>query len=148
MTLPRTLRSLLAALALAALAAPVFLRAARALDLMQIGERAAFHSGVDVERLKRRVALAAALGVGGATAAAGPVGFIGLVAPHLARLTVGPAHGAMLPVAALYGMTLALLADLFVRLVAPPAEPPVGLALSLIGGPFFFWMILRRRGRA
>lgn len=141
-------RVTLAALALAALAAPVFLRAARALDLMQIGERAAFHSGVDVERLKRRVALAAALGVGGATAAAGPVGFIGLVAPHLARLTVGPAHGAMLPVAALYGMALALVADLFVRLVAPPAEPPVGLALSLIGGPFFLWMILRGRGRA
>ncbi len=137
-------RIALATVGLIALAVPVFLYSARALDLMQLGERAAFHSGVDVERLKRRVALATALGVGAATAAAGPIGFIGLVAPHLARLTVGPAHRSMLPVAALYGMALALSADLFVRLIAPPAEPPIGLAMSLIGGPFFLWLVMRR----
>lgn len=128
--------------------APALLLMSRALDLMQLGERAAFHSGLDVERLKRRVALLVALGVGAATAAAGPIGFVGLVGPHLARLTVGPAHRSMLPAAALYGMALTLVADIAVRLVAPPAEPPIGLALSLIGGPFFLWLILRARAHA
>lgn len=137
----------LVTLALTALALPAFLRAARALDLLQLGERAAFHAGLDVERTKRRMALATALGVGAATAAAGPIGFIGLVAPHLARLTVGPGHRAMLPVAALYGLALVLAADLAVRLAVPPAEPPIGLATSLIGGPFFLWLLLRARGR-
>ncbi|WP_340110541.1 iron ABC transporter permease [Pikeienuella sp. HZG-20] len=134
-------------LILALAAAPLFFQMARSLDLMQLGERAAFHVGVDVERLKRRAALATALGVGAATAAAGPIGFVGLVAPHLARLTVGPSHRAMLPVAALYGVALVLVADLGVRLVAPPAEPPIGLATSLIGGPFFLWLLLRARRR-
>jgi len=137
----------LVTLALTALALPAFLAAARALDLMQLGERAAFHAGLDVERTKRRMALATALGVGAVTAAAGPIGFIGLVAPHLARLTVGPGHRAMLPVAALYGLALVLAADLGVRLAVPPAEPPIGLATSLIGGPFFLWLLLRAKGR-
>jgi len=137
----------LVTLALTALALPAFLAAARALDLLQLGERAAFHAGLDVERTKRRMALATALGVGAVTAAAGPIGFIGLVAPHLARLTVGPGHRAMLPVAALYGLALVLAADLGVRLAVPPAEPPIGLATSLIGGPFFLWLLLRAKGR-
>jgi len=136
----------LVTLALTALALPTFLAAARALDLLQLGERAAFHAGLDVERTKRRMALATALGVGAVTAAAGPIGFIGLVAPHLARLTVGHGHRAMLPVAALYGLALVLAADLGVRLAVPPAEPPIGLATSLIGGPFFLWLLLRRAG--
>ena len=137
----------LVTLALTALALPAFLAAARALDLLQLGERAAFHAGLDVERTKRRMALATALGVGAVTAAAGPIGFVGLVAPHLARLTVGHGHRAMLPVAALYGLALVLAADLGVRLAVPPAEPPIGLATSLIGGPFFLWLLLRAKGR-
>ncbi len=133
-------------LGLVALTLPLFLRAARALDLMQLGERAAFHAGLDVARARHRLAFATALGVGAVTAAAGPIGFIGLVAPHLARLTVGPAHRALMPVAALCGLALVLAADLGVRLAVPPAEPPIGLATSLIGGPFFLWLLLRRRG--
>lgn len=134
----------LAACLCAAVCAPVFLAHVRALDLFQLGERAAFHSGLDVERTKRRLAIATALSVGAVTAAAGPIGFIGLVAPHLARLMVGPSHARLLPVAALVGMALVLLSDLTVRLIAPPAEPPIGLATNLIGGPFFIWLLLRR----
>lgn len=133
------------ALVLVAAVLPLFLGAARALDLMQLGERAAFHAGLDVARAQQRMALATALGVGAVTAAAGPIGFIGLVAPHLARLTMGPAHRALMPMAALCGLALVLAADLGVRLAEPPAEPPIGLATSLIGGPFFLWLILRRR---
>lgn len=134
-----------------ALALPAMLAmatAARALDLFQLGERAAFHAGLDVEREKLKVGIFSALAVGASTAACGPIGFIGLVAPHVARLTVGPDHRFILPAAALIGATLALGADLVVRTVAPPAEPPIGLATALIGGPFFLRLVAARtRGR-
>lgn len=116
----------------------------RALDLFQVGERAAFHSGLDVERVKLRAGLLTALAVGAVTAAAGPIGFIGLVAPHMARLIMGARHQWILPASALIGTALILLADLGVRLAVPPAEPPIGLATSLIGGPFFLWLLLRK----
>lgn len=138
----------LAATVIAGAAAPIFLLLTRELDLFQLGERAAFHAGVDVERTKLLAALATALAVGAVTAAAGPISFIGLVAPHLARLLVGPSHALALPSAALIGVGLILSADLTVRLITPPAEPPIGLATGLIGGPFFLWLLLRRREAA
>ena len=122
----------------------LFLRMGRALDLFQLGERAAYHSGLNTERAKRNVAIFSALAVGAATAVAGPIGFIGLIAPHMARLLVGPRHALVLPAAILLGATLLLLADLAVRNVVPPAEPPIGLATSMIGGPFFLWLLMTR----
>lgn len=135
----------LVAAGLSAAALPVLLLRARDLDLFQLGERAAFHAGLDVERVKRRIGLATAIAVGAVTAAAGPIGFIGLVAPHLARLALGPRHDILLPAAMLTGIALVLAADLTVRLAVPPAEPPIGLATSLIGGPLFLWLLLRGR---
>ncbi|MEM8699461.1 MAG: iron ABC transporter permease, partial [Pseudomonadota bacterium] len=140
--------SLVAAASLLTFAtAPVLFRQSRALDLFQLGERAAFHAGLDVEGVKRQIAIATALAVGAVTAAAGPIGFIGLVAPHLARLALGPRHVVLLPASVLLGICLVLAADLAVRLAVPPAEPPIGLATSLIGGPFFLWLLIRTRGR-
>ncbi|HMQ95133.1 MAG TPA: iron ABC transporter permease [Amaricoccus sp.] len=136
----------LASLCIAAAAAGL-LRLALALDLLQLGERAAWHSGLEVERVKRAAGLWSALAVGAGVAVAGPIGFIGLVAPHIARLCVGPAHRTLAPAAALVGAALLLGADLGVRMIAPPAEPPVGLATSLIGGPFFLWLLLARMHR-
>ncbi|MEM9780111.1 MAG: iron chelate uptake ABC transporter family permease subunit, partial [Pseudomonadota bacterium] len=104
----------------------------------------AFHSGLNVEATKIRLAALTALAVGVVTAAAGPIGFIGLVAPHMARLILGPAHRWVLPGAALIGVVLVLAADLAVRLAIPPAEPPIGIATSLLGGPFFLWLLLTR----
>ena len=95
----------------------------------------------------QRAAILSALAVGAATAVAGPIGFIGLVAPHVARLLVGPAHRLILPAAALTGAALVLGADLAARNVAPPAEPPIGLPAALIGGPFFLWLLMRRLRR-
>ncbi|MCE8021885.1 iron ABC transporter permease [Halomonas sp. MCCC 1A11036] len=123
---------------------PLFWRQGRGLDLFQLGERQAFHAGLDVERTKRVLAAVAALSVGAVTAAAGPIGFIGLVAPHLARLLVGYAHRWVLPASALLGISLVLAADLVVRLAIAPQEPPIGIATSLIGGPFFLWLLTRR----
>ncbi len=135
-------------LAVVSVAAAALATLGRALDLFQIGERAAFHSGLNVERTKRNIALLSAIAVGGATAAAGPIGFIGLVAPHMARLIIGPSHRLVLPASALLGMGLLLGSDLAVRNIVPPAEPPIGLATSLIGGPFFLWLLLTRmKGR-
>ncbi len=127
----------------------LMLRYARDLDLFQIGERAAFHAGLDVERAKLRLGLLTALSVGTVTAAAGPIGFIGLVAPHMARLILGPAHRLLLPGSALIGVVMVMSADLAIRLSVPPAEPPIGIATSLIGGPFFLWLLLTglKRGR-
>ena len=119
------------------------MRLSRALDLLQLGERAAWHAGLEVERVKRAAGLWSALAVGAGTAVAGPIGFVGLVAPHIARFCVGPHHRLVTPAAALIGAALLLGADLAVRLVVPPAEPPVGLATSAIGGPFFLWLLLR-----
>lgn len=136
--------SVIITLTVVVVAAVFLLRLGRALDLFQLGERAAFHAGLDVERVKWKAAILTAVAVGGATAAAGPIGFIGLVAPHMARLIVGPNHRAVLPASALLGTVLILGADLVVRNIVPPAEPPIGLATSLIGGPFFLWLLLNR----
>lgn len=142
--------SLLVALVagLTAVTLPLFLAQSRALDLLQLGERAAFHAGLAVDRSRLLIALATALSVGAVTSAAGPIGFIGLAAPHIARLIFGPLHRLLLPASALVGIVLILSADLAVRLAVPPAEPPIGLATSLIGGPFFLWLLMRQISKA
>ncbi|MEM1299713.1 MAG: iron ABC transporter permease [Pseudomonadota bacterium] len=123
---------------------PVFVWQTRALDLLQLGDRAAFHSGLNVTKSRLLIGGSTALSVGAVTCAAGPIGFIGLVAPHIARLLFGPVHAVLLPAAALIGVVLVLSADLAVRMAVPPAEPPIGLATSLIGGPFFLWLVLNQ----
>jgi iron complex transport system permease protein len=121
-------------------------RAAKELDALVLGEREAHHLGVEVERLKGRLVFLTALGVGVAVAASGTIGFVGLVVPHLLRLLLGPGHRALLPASALGGATLLLLADLLARTVAAPAELPIGALTALLGGPFFLYLLLRRRG--
>ena len=121
------------------------LKYARSLDLFQLGERAAFHSGLNVTGIKFTACGVCAICVGAGVAIAGPIGFIGLVAPHIARMLVGASHKVLLPASALVGGCLLLGADLIVRNVAPPQELPIGLATSLIGGPFFLFLLLRER---
>ena len=133
-----------AALAMAVAAAPLFF-ATRALDLMQLGESEAFHLGVAVKSLKRRVILCAAAAVGAGVALSGIIGFVGLVVPHLVRLLLGASHRWVLPGAALLGAALTVLADLLARTVAAPAEVPVSLVTSALGAPFFLWLIARVR---
>ncbi|MOA34402.1 Hemin transport system permease protein HmuU [compost metagenome] len=86
-----------------------------------------------------------ALGVGAAVAAAGMIGFVGLVVPHLVRLLTGPDHRRLLPAAALAGATLLLLADLAARLLLAPAELPLGTLTALLGAPFFLYLLRRER---
>jgi iron complex transport system permease protein len=117
------------------------------LDLLQLGEENARHLGVDTKRLTRRAVLCSATMVGAGVAICGIVGFVGLVVPHLVRLLGGPAHRFVLPGAALLGATLMVSADVLARTVVVPAEIPVGLVTSAIGGPFFLWLIARVRPR-
>lgn len=131
--------------AIMTLSSLALLRFTRALDLFQLGERAAFHSGLNVTKIKFTACGICAMAVGAGVSIAGPIGFIGLVAPHIARMLVGGSHRYLLPASALVGGVLLLGADLIVRNIAPPQELPIGLATSLIGGPFFLFLLLRSR---
>lgn len=122
-------------------------RCARGLDLLQLGELTAHGAGLDASRLKRQVVLATALGVGVCVALAGIIGFLGLLVPHCLRLWLGPGHRLLLPASMLGGALLLLVADTLARTLASPAEIPVGLLTSLLGGPYFLWLLLRRRRR-
>jgi len=117
---------------------------ARELNILLLGEHEAQHLGVDSEGLKRSVIICTALCVGAAVAVSGIIGFVGLVVPHLIRLTIGPDNRLLIPASALLGAALLLVADSFARLVVSPAEMPVGILTSLIGGPFFLWLLVKQ----
>src|SRR3546814_14798296 len=84
---------------------------------------------------------------GRAVAITGVIGFVGLVVPHLVRLAAGPDHRLLLPASLLLGASLMLVADLFARTLVLPAELPIGILTACLGGPFFLWLLLPRRGR-
>ncbi|MEW5967327.1 MAG: iron ABC transporter permease [Pseudomonadota bacterium] len=133
-------------LAVVALVAAVFLRQARALNALLLGEAEATHLGVDVQATKRRIFLGVAAAVGVLVAFTGMIGFVGLVVPHLARMLLGPDHHRVLPVSMLLGALLVVLADLGARTLIVPAELPLGVLTAALGAPFFVWL-LAKRGR-
>jgi iron complex transport system permease protein len=115
---------------------------ARGLDTLVLGDAAAFHMGIPVQRLKRIVILAVAAACGATVAAAGSIGFVGIVVPHLLRLVIGPSHRFLLLGSAIGGAALLLLADSLARTVATPAEMPIGIITALIGAPVFLFLLL------
>lgn len=121
---------------------------ARRLDLLALGERAARHVGVDVERLRVVSIVAVALLTAAAVAFCGIIAFVGLVVPHLIRMVVGPGHRVLVPLSALGGAVLLLAADLVARTAVAYADLPIGMLTALVGGPFFFWLIRRTRRQA
>ena len=130
---------------LAALVAAPFL--AHGLNAMTLGEATAHHLGISVQRLKTTAILIVAASTGAAVAASGGIGFVGIVVPHLLRLTVGPDHRFLLPGSALLGAAFLLIADAVSRTIVAPAELPIGIVTATVGGPFFLWILLRRRGQ-
>ena len=118
---------------------------ARGLDLIVLGEAEAFHMGVAVERLKRIAIVLVAAATGAAVSVAGVIGFVGIVVPHLLRLVIGPGHRLLLPAALCLGAILLLVADTFARVIAAPAELPIGIVTAAIGAPFFLSLLLRQR---
>ncbi len=118
---------------------------AHRLDLLALGESAAAHLGVNVERLRQIAVLIVALLVSASVAFTGIILFVGLVVPHLMRMIVGPGHRILIPASVLCGAIVLLAADLGARTLVPNADLPLGMLTSLIGGPFFFWMLRRTR---
>lgn len=123
---------------------------ARQLNLLALGERAAAHSGVHVERLRLLAIIFTALLTGAAVAYAGIIAFVGLIVPHLLRMLVGPSNRLLIPASALGGALLIAVADLAARTLIPFADLPIGIFTALVGGPTFFWLLRRtlRKGLA
>ncbi|PLR37430.1 iron ABC transporter [Chimaeribacter californicus] len=117
---------------------------ARRLNLLQLGEEEAHYLGVPVRQTQAALLILSALLTAAAVAVSGIIGFIGLVIPHLARMVMGADHRALLPASALLGAMLLLLSDTVARTAVAPAEMPVGLLTSLIGAPWFLWLMIRR----
>jgi iron complex transport system permease protein len=115
------------------------------LDALGLGEEAAQQMGVAVERDKRLVIVLGSLLTASAVALSGLIGFVGLFAPHVMRLLVGPGHRRLLPSATLLGATFLVLADLIARAALPPSEIPVGILTAFVGGPMFLWLLRRER---
>ncbi|MFI8267525.1 Ferric enterobactin transport system permease protein FepD [Streptomyces sp. NP10] len=121
------------------------LTTAPALNAFALGDEAGRALGVAPGRVRLLGTLATVLLSGAATAAIGPVGFIGLVAPHVARLLTGPDHRRLMPYAVLIGAGLLLVADIVGRVVARPAEIQVGIVTAFVGAPVLIWLIGRNR---
>jgi len=117
---------------------------AKNLNAMLLGESEARHLGVSVEKAKKQIILLTALGVGASVAVSGMIGFVGLVVPHIVRLTLGPDHRYLLPASGVLGALFLLCADMISRTLIAPAELPIGLITTIIGGPFFIAMVVYR----
>jgi iron complex transport system permease protein len=130
----------------------ILLTISRELDLLVVGEESAMTRGVAVGTVKHLIFAAASLMVGGVVAICGPIGFVGLVVPHIGRIVVGPRHRTLGPFSVIAGGTFLVACDTVARTVAAPVEIPVGIITALIGGPFFLAMLIqghahRRLGR-
>ena len=119
---------------------------ARGLNALALGEAQAAHLGIEIERLKRLTILAVAAATGASVAVSGGIGFIGIVVPHLLRISTGPNHRYLLVNAALLGASLLLAADMIARTIVAPAELPIGIVTALLGAPVFLWILIRRQG--
>jgi iron complex transport system permease protein len=118
------------------------------LDLLSLGERSARHLGVNVERLRMCAIVCVTLLVASGVAFVGIIAFVGLVVPHLVRMIIGPSHKTLVPASALGGALVLTIADLVARTAVAYADLPIGMLTALVGGPFFFWLLLRTRKQA
>jgi ABC-type Fe3+-siderophore transport system permease subunit len=116
----------------------------RVLDLLSVGSEAAAARGVDVARAERIALLSASLATGASVSLAGPVGFVGIIVPHMVRSMVGADHRLVVPGAALFGAAFLIACDVVARIIVPPLELPVGVVTAVVGGPVFLWLLLRR----
>ncbi len=132
------------ALPLAGAAFGLFATLPRALNLLSLGPDSAGARGIDVTRAQRTAFFSASLATGAAVSVGGPIGFIGIIVPHLVRLLVGSDHRLVLPASAIFGAAFLVACDTLARTVIAPVELPVGVITALLGGPFFLWLLVRR----
>jgi len=117
----------------------------RQLNVLSLGPESAEARGVNVERAQRLAFVSGSLATGAAVSVSGPIGFIGIVVPHLVRLLVGSDHRLVLPASALFGAAFLVGCDVVARTVLAPIELPVGVVTAVTGGPFFLWLLVRHR---
>lgn len=120
---------------------------ARDLDLLALGETHAWSAGVDVPRVRRMLIFVTAAVTGASVAVAGPIGFVGLVVPHILRLILGPGHRWLVLASAIGGGAFLVAADIAARSINPPEEIQLGVVTALAGGPFFLFLLIRYRRR-
>ena len=113
------------------------------LNIMQLGEDIAISRGVSVKGIKTVLFFATSLMIGGVVSVAGPIGFVGMISPHICRLLIGQDHKYLTPAAFIFGGMFLTLCDMLSRTLIAPAEIPVGVFTALLGGPFFLWLLLR-----
>lgn len=133
--------------ALLLIGAALLLTQARSLNALLSGEESAATLGVDTTHTRRWLFVLVSLVTGVLVALTGPIGFVGLIVPHITRMLVGAEHRRVLPIAALVGAIFLVWVDVFSRITFAPAEVPVGVITSLLGGPFFVWMLCRKNAR-
>ncbi len=138
-------RPIVTALPLALISFAIFVWLARPLNLLSLGDESAQTRGLNVVRIQRTAFVSASLATGAAVSVGGPVGFVGIVVPHLVRLIVGPDHRLVVPASALFGAAFLVGCDVVARTALAPIELPVGVITALIGGPFFLWLLVRKR---
>ncbi|MEL6007864.1 Fe(3+) dicitrate ABC transporter permease subunit FecD [Citrobacter portucalensis] len=124
---------------------PLSLRFCRDLDLLALGDARATTLGVSVPRIRLQALLLAVAMTSTGVAVCGPISFIGLVVPHMVRSITGGRHRWLLPVSAMTGALLLLVADLLARIIHPPLELPAGVLTAIIGAPWFVWLLVRMR---
>ena len=112
------------------------------LNLMMLGEDIAVSRGVAVKKIKALLFFATSIMVGGVVSVCGPIGFVGMMAPHICRLLIGANHRYLMPATFVFGGAFLVFCDTLARTIIAPAEIPVGIITALLGGPFFLWLLL------
>jgi iron complex transport system permease protein len=135
---------ILGSLPLTAGALVAFATLPRSLNLLSLGREGAMARGIDVVRAQRVAFFSASLATGAAVSLGGPIGFVGIIVPHLVRLIVGADHRVVLPCSLLFGASFLIMCDLIARTVLSPLELPVGVVTAILGGPFFLWLLIAR----
>jgi iron complex transport system permease protein len=115
------------------------------LNIIATGEETAVYLGVETEKVKKTLFVVTSLLTGLAVSVSGLIGFVGLIIPHIARLIAGPDHRTLIPFSALLGAGFLVLADLLCRTVLAPSEIPIGVVTAILGGPFFLYLLKRKK---
>ncbi len=115
------------------------------LNLILLGEENAHHLGVEVERVKKLLIVGATLVTASVVSVSGGIGFIGLVIPHIGRMLIGPDHKKLMPLAGILGGIFLVISDMLARSIMPPMEIPVGIITALAGGPYFIYLLRKRK---
>ncbi len=137
---PQTVLQLLPIVVVGALA---LVPLAHPMNLLLTGDDIALSRGVDVPAIRRTIFISVSLMVGGVVSFCGPIGFVGLMVPHICRLMIGHDHRWLLPASFIFGGAFLVACDAVTRSIMPPAELPVGIMTAMLGGPFFVWLLLR-----